>query len=161
MKMAAYFYNLADLLSQPNGKELWWLYFRERSAGDRQRRVSVRATKRTRIPRGTRRRANSIKAIRTTEALDMPEHQKEIWPPRRTASWAAKRQRRKSKIYGIRARRTARKIRPRERRYKIALEKVTTRATITSTRTVFRLTWQPTKTLTNQERAFCTGCRNV
>ena len=161
MRWTAYFHNLADLLSQPNGKELWWLYFRGGSAGDRQRRVSVRVARRTWIPWGTRRRVNSIEAIRTTETLYVPKHQEKRRPPRRTASWATKRQRGKSKVNGISPRRTARKVRPKERRDKIALEKVTARATITATRTVFRLAWQPTKTPTNQERAFCTGCRNV
>ena len=161
MRLTAYYHNLADLLSQPNGKELWWLYFRGGSVGDRQRRVSVRVARRTWIPWGTRRRVNSIEAIWTTETLNMPKHQEKRRPPRRTASWTTKRQRGKSKVYRVRPRRTARQIGPEERWYKIALKKMATRATITSTRTVFRLTWQPAKTPTYQERAFCTGCRNV
>ena len=91
----------------------------------------------------------------------MPKHKEKRGPPRRTDSRTTARERVKSKVYRIDICGTAREIRPQEGGYKVAFQEVATRATITTTRAIFRFTWKPTKTPSDQKRAFHAGCRDV
>ena len=123
------------------------------------KRVSARDG-RARVPSGTRRAIDRNIPIRATETLDMPKHKEQRRPPRRARSRTTKRQRRESKINGIRPRRTARQVRPKERRDEVAFQEMATGTTITATGTVLRLTRKPSKTPADKKRTFCTRGRH-